>query len=126
VVVLVIDDEFLIRDIVSEALLEDGLFAVEANNAEDALEIVLRGGVPEAIVTDVFLGTGMNGLSLAEEVHRVWPRVGVVIMTGTPEAVMGRVCTANERVLHKPFSASALTSAVRQVMPVAETYSHPA
>jgi DNA-binding NtrC family response regulator len=126
VVILVIDDEFLMRDIVSEALMEDGQSVVEANNAEDALELVLRGGLPEAIVTDVYLGAGMNGLTLAEEVHRVWPHVGVVIMTGTPEAVTGRVCATNERLLYKPFSASALTAAVRQVMPVAETYLHPA
>jgi len=86
--VLVVEDETLVREIVSENLLDDGLEVVEAPSAEAALDLTETTGAPE-VVTDVNLGTGMDGLTLAGEVHRRWPSAGVVIMTGNPSSVSG-------------------------------------
>ncbi|MCB4821997.1 response regulator [Roseicella aerolata] len=114
--VLIVDDEPLVREIVSENLMEDGLQVVEAVSAEDALEIAGTAKAPGVVVTDVNLGSGMDGLCLAEEVHRRWPSTGVVIMTGNPGYVGDRTFEENERFLPKPFGPSRLVLAVRELM----------
>lgn len=115
-VVLVVDDEPLIREVVAESLTEDGLDVAAAPSAEAALMLAQSNEEPEAVVTDVELGEGMNGLCLAKEVHRQWPQAGVVIMTGKASAVSGRRLAANEELLLKPFDPSSLVRAVRHVM----------
>ncbi len=114
--VLVVDDEALVRAIVTEGLEEDGLAVAEAPSAEHALALAEAGGAPEVVVTDVNLGAGMDGLGLAAEIHRRWPGAGVVIMTGNPGYVGSRTFEENERFLEKPFGPSRLVTAVRELM----------
>ena len=78
--------------------------------------LVQADGAPEVVVTDVNLGQGMDGLSLAEEVHKRWPEAGVIVMTGNPANVRHRTFGPRERCLLKPFSPSAMILAVRELM----------
>jgi len=71
--VLVVEDEDLVREIVTEGLAEDGHTVIEAPSAEDALAMKHTDGPPDVVVTDVNLGQGMTGLALVEEVHRRGP-----------------------------------------------------
>ncbi len=114
--VLVVEDEALVREIVSEGLADDGLQVVEAPSAEEALALTQTAGPPDVVVTDVDLGQGMNGLDLAAEVHRRWPGAGVVIMTGTPGLLSNHAFSPQERLLEKPFGNARLVSTVREVM----------
>lgn len=114
--VLVVDDEAMVREIVAESLFDDGLRVTEAVSAEQALKIAGSSGAPEVLVTDVNLGTGMDGLQLAEEVRRRWPSAGVVIMTGNPAYVGTRPLEEGERFLTKPFGPARMVTAVRELM----------
>ena len=114
--VLVVEDEALVREIVTEGLADDGLAVAEAGSAEDALVLTQAAGPPDVVVTDVNLGQGMDGLRFAEEVHRRWPHAGVVIMTGNPSYVGDRALGPQERFLAKPFGNARLVSAVRELM----------
>jgi DNA-binding NtrC family response regulator len=114
--VLVVDDEALVREIVSEGLSDDGLAVVQATSAEHALALTEAAGAPDVVVTDLNLGEGMNGLALAEEVHRRWPDTGVVIMSGNPAGVQAHTFGEQERFLTKPFGNGRLGSAVRELM----------
>ncbi len=114
--VLVVDDEALVREVVTEGLADGGLAVAEAPSAEHALALTETSGAPEVVVTDVHLGQGMSGLALAEEVHRRWPDAGVVIMTGNPAGVQAHSFGEQERFLTKPFGNARLVSAVRELM----------
>jgi DNA-binding NtrC family response regulator len=114
--VLVVDDEAFVRLVVTEGLAEEGLAVVEASSAERALAAAETAGAPEVVVTDVDLGHGMNGLALAEEVHRRWPDAGIVIMTGNPAGVQAHAFSEQERFLTKPFDNARLVSTVRELM----------
>ena len=114
--VLVVEDEELVRAIVTEGLTEEGYAVIEASSAEDALATTSPEEPPVVVVTDVNLGQGMDGLALAEEVHRRWPEAGVVIMTGNPSYVGARALGPQERFLTKPFGNARLVSAVRELM----------
>ena len=64
--VLILDDEYLIADILSYALEDEGFLTVTAGNGQKALEILDREH-PDLIITD-FMMPGMTGLEFAEAV----------------------------------------------------------
>jgi DNA-binding response OmpR family regulator len=114
--VLVVDDELLVREIVSDNLTDDGFQVADAGSAEDALRLAESVGLPRVVIIDVNLGPGMDGLSLVKEFHRRSPLVGVIIMTGDPSVVFHWKWQDNERYLPKPFDRAELTRVVQELM----------
>jgi CheY-like chemotaxis protein len=118
--VLVVEDEPLVREFVTEWLEEAGLQVGAAASAEVALTVVSApsGRSPPAVlVADVALGRGaMDGITLAAELRRRWPGLGVVIITGhEPYLARCGPPAPNERRLVKPFAPTALVRAVKDV-----------
>lgn len=118
--VLLVEDEALIREMLAEDLEDAGLHVAEASSAETALAAVGAAGdagrPPCVLVTDVNLGSGMDGLALVAEMRRRWPGVGVVVMTGRPANLDGRPSDPHEVRLLKPFALPRLTAAVQDLM----------
>jgi len=114
--VLLVEDEWLIREMLAEALADAGFDVTEAPSAEVSLEAAAAGQAgqpPCVLVGDVDLGRGKDGLALATAVRRRWPDVGVVAMTGNPGNLDGRRSDPREVRMFKPFAPLRLTTAVR-------------
>ncbi|WP_188054165.1 PAS domain S-box protein [Sphingosinithalassobacter sp. CS137] len=79
--VLVVDDEELVRTSTADMLSDFGYTVVEANSAEEALQLVDRGLTPRILITD-HLMPGMSGTELAREVSRRLPTVRALIISG--------------------------------------------
>ena len=77
--VLVVDSESGFRRLVRRWVETQGLDAVEAQTATEALAVAVR-STPKVVVCDVHLARGENGWWLAREMRRLYPRT-VVIMT---------------------------------------------
>ncbi len=78
--VLVVDDSATDRVLAGRLLQQQNEFEVSfANNGREALE-ALRGGAPDAIVSDLQMPE-MNGLELVSAVRRDFPSIPVVLMT---------------------------------------------
>ena len=67
-------------------------------------------GVPDVLVADMQLGSGMGGLELTTVARLRWPGIRAVLITGT--TVADPVLDPGDRFLRKPFSVEALTHAV--------------
>lgn len=114
-VVLVVDDEPVVRRIEREVLEQAGHIVVEAASADEALEAVgdSRRTV-DVLVTDITL-PGLQGPDLAGRLLARCPGLGVVFTSGydagwlPADRVMGSV------FLQKPFTVDALTAAVDAV-----------
>ena len=79
---LLVEDEPLICDIVTEALAEQG-FEVEAvSNAGDALRHLLAGAPVDILFTDVNLPGGMDGAALAQRARELRPDLPVMYTSG--------------------------------------------
>lgn len=78
--VLVVEDEGFTRAAVSSALESDGFSVVTVATASQALR-ALSEHDPHALITDLDLGPGPNGVDLACRVAQERPWVGVVILT---------------------------------------------
>jgi DNA-binding response OmpR family regulator len=79
-VVLVVDDESVIADTLTEILSRSGYAAVSAYDGESALETALL-MPPEMLITDVSL-PGMNGVDLAITIRRIFPDCKILLFSG--------------------------------------------
>jgi DNA-binding NarL/FixJ family response regulator len=86
--VLVVENEPLMRDLLSKALESAGFIVTSAANAADAMRSV-KVMDPDAMVIDIELGPGPNGFDLAEAVSVLSPEVGVVFLTNLPDPRFG-------------------------------------
>jgi DNA-binding NtrC family response regulator len=81
-VVLVVEDEPLVRSVMADALQEEGLTVVEATNAAEALLVLEARPDISVVLTDVEMPPGARGSHLAMEVSRRWPSIRVVVTSG--------------------------------------------
>lgn len=77
--VLVVEDEVLIRMMVSEALRVRGLTVVETATAEEALTVLQSETPVELVLSDVRLPGAMNGVELAAWIRNSRPDLKIVI-----------------------------------------------
>ncbi|HKX78736.1 MAG TPA: response regulator [Novosphingobium sp.] len=81
-IMLVVDDEPLIRMCAAEFALEAGFEPLEASNADEALVALENRDDVSMLFTDVAMPGAMDGLALARHVKARWPRINVMIATG--------------------------------------------
>lgn len=77
---LVEDDEFT-RLTIKRALIASGIDVVfDVNNVKEALEWA-KANHPDVAVLDYNLGTGPNGIDLANSLRKSMPGIGIVLLT---------------------------------------------
>ena len=81
-VVLVVEDEPLVRLFVAELLIDAGFRVIEAANAAEALTILGAGLEVNVLLADVDMPPGINGYELSHEVRRRWPSVEILVTSG--------------------------------------------
>src|SRR3954447_18834536 len=81
-VVLVVEDEFLIRLHATDVFREAGFEVVEATNADDAIVILETRGDIRVVFTDIQMPGTMDGLKLAHAVGHRWPPVHIIATSG--------------------------------------------
>ncbi len=81
-VVLLVEDEPLVRLVTAEILLEANFRVIEATRAEEALRVLEAGVAVDVLISDVEMPPGMNGYELARHVHGRWPLVEILISSG--------------------------------------------
>lgn len=83
--VLIVDDEVLLREMVTQLLQQAGFRTLTAANSVDAIGLFRRSD-PDAVIIDIDLGIGPDGLQLAEAITRESPGTALVFLTNLPHA----------------------------------------
>jgi len=112
-IALLVDDEPLVRMSTADMLIDLGFEVVEANSAEEALQLVRSNVSPDLLVTD-HLMPGMSGVDLAREVRAIKPDLPVLVVSGYAE-VEG-IAPELPR-LTKPFRNSELAASIAALRP---------
>jgi two-component system, OmpR family, response regulator ResD len=113
--VLVVDDEPIVRDVVTRYLRRDGFETVEADSGEEA-KALLEASRPALVVLDVML-PGISGLELCQWI-RANSTLPVILLTARGEEadrIVGLELGADDYVT-KPFSPRELAVRVRNVL----------
>ena len=85
ILVLVAEDEELLRLIVVEVLRDSGFEVMEAEHAEAALNTLQTHAFrTNVLFTDIQMPGTMDGLALAHHTARIWPHVALLITSGRP------------------------------------------
>jgi CheY-like chemotaxis protein len=111
--ILMVDDEPMMTKAVARMLKPSGHLVSVAGSGEEALE-KLAEQTFDVVVSDVGMGTGMNGWELAEEVKCRWPGLRFLLATGWGAALdPGEARTRGvEAVLSKPYQVADLLLAL--------------
>jgi CheY-like chemotaxis protein len=80
--VLVVEDEALISNLVSEVLANSGFEVHAVDAAEDALRYIESGADVDVLFTDINLVGPMDGATLAREVRAKYPEMPIVYCSG--------------------------------------------
>lgn len=81
-VVLVVEDEGLVRLMAVDMLEDEGFTVIEAATADEAWTILEARDDIAILFTDVEMPGSMNGLDLAGRVAARWPHIRLVITSG--------------------------------------------
>lgn len=112
--ILLVEDEPVIRDLMTEGLRESGLSILAAESAEEGVEHLRRRGSRICLlITDIHMSGTLTGIDLAREFRRLLPYRPVIFMTGRPD-VLNWVRDGGplDKIICKPFTPSQLTAMV--------------
>lgn len=90
-VVLLVEDEPLVRMTAADELDEAGFQVLEAKNADEALTLLeAHSDEVQVLFTDVDMLGSMDGMALAERVYQRWPHVLLLIPPAMPVRILTR------------------------------------
>lgn len=108
---LVVDDEPLVRMVVTEVLRDAGFEVLEAGDGVEAMDILHKSDV-DLLMTDIQMPR-MNGYQLVEAALARWPTMKVLLVTGyARESVPDSVTSAAPHTLNKPFDIDRLPTLI--------------
>jgi len=113
--ILVVDDEFLIRLTLADALANDGFAVLEAADGEDALRILAATPGVAVLLTDLHLPGGMDGTEVARRARLLRRDLPVIYMTGQPGGPP-QPASPRDAFIAKPYLPSEVCAAVRRTI----------
>ena len=115
VLVLVVEDEFLLRLHAVSLLEAAGFSTLEAGNADEAIAWLEARGDVRVVFTDINMPGAMDGLRLAHVIGHRWPPVGLVVTSGQMRVGEAEMPERGQ-FLNKPYSAMELVGTVRSLV----------
>ena len=114
--ILVIDDEEIIRVLLTEILTEDGYQVTTAKDGVEGVERLQKERF-DLIISDMVM-PGMNGIEVLQEAFKVDPEYAVVMITGYPsvETAIKLVNLGASDYLTKPFNVDLIKVTVAKVL----------
>jgi CheY-like chemotaxis protein len=113
-VVLVVEDEFLLRLSAVELVEDAGFQALSAASADEALSILETRGDVWLLFTDVQMPGSMDGLSLAHAVRDRWPPVELLVTSGRCH-IGAEDLPDRGRFIAKPYDREVLSQAFQEM-----------
>jgi CheY-like chemotaxis protein len=109
-IILIVEDEYLVRDVLEQQLANAGYEVVAAGNADAAITILENRDDIHLVFTDIDMPGSMDGLKLAACVRDRWPPVHIIITTGKARPAE---IPANALFIPKPYVGAAVVAAMR-------------
>lgn len=106
-VVLIVEDDAILRLDAADMVTEAGHVAIEASNADDAIALLETRPDITTVFTDIEMPGTMDGILLAHAVRNRWPPVTVVVASGRIKPGRGEL-PENVAFLAKPYSPQAV------------------
>lgn len=111
--ILLVEDEFLIRFMVGDALRDAGYHVLEACDGEEGMAILMSGQVVDLMVTDVRMPGAIDGLELSKQSKALDAGRPVIICSGH---LLPEESDPADEFVAKPFSAVDLIASIERLI----------
>lgn len=112
--VLVVEDEFLIRLTLAEALGDEGFEVIEAETADAALPMLQGDPAIRLLLTDIQMPGALNGRVLAQRARESLPNLPIIFMSGRPDP--SDFPSARDVYISKPYTLADVCDAARRLV----------
>jgi CheY-like chemotaxis protein len=106
--VLLVEDEFLLSDMMSEVLAEHGFEVHAVANAKDALRHLTCGSPCDILLTDINLPGSIDGAALAQLARELRPKLPVVYASGSYKRLEELNAVTGALFVAKPYDPNKL------------------
>ncbi len=111
--VLLVEDESLVRRVVTAGLEEHGFTVIAASHAQEALALIEGGSEYDVLLSDVAM-PGMSGVELARALLSQRPTLPVILTSGYGGQAVEEICQEpSVEFIAKPFTIAALVERLR-------------
>ena len=114
-VVLLVEDEYLVRALMADVLMDAGFDVREAGHAAEALDIMQDHASDISLLfTDIHMPGPMDGLALVHHVHLHWPQTRLLVASGKARFEKGDL-PPGCHFLAKPYDLDETVDHVRRM-----------
>jgi two-component system, response regulator PdtaR len=113
--VLIVEDELLIRLDAVDMIEAAGFDVIQAANADEAITILEARSDIQLVFTDVQMPGSMDGLKLAAAVRGRWPPIKIVATSGD-HAIRDGELPEGSVFLHKPYNAATVGRVLHEMI----------
>ncbi len=115
-VVLVVEDEVVIRSLLATFLRDSDFAVVEAANADEAVAVLSSQAPVDIVFTDFNMPGEMNGMALAGWVHQHHTEIPVLVTTGAADMLEILAVNSNKYFVPKPYIFSDIEKRIREFL----------
>ena len=114
-IVLVVEDEMMLRMKVVDMVEDAGYIPVEAVDADEAMAVLQSRNDIALMLTDVQMPGSMNGLELAHAVHERWPPIKIILASGQLKLSASEI-PLDSRFFGKPLQSAEIIAEMREML----------
>jgi CheY-like chemotaxis protein len=113
-IVLVVEDEVLLRLMIADELRSKGFSVVEAANADEALAVLRSSAPVDLVFTDIQMPGTINGLALASLVRTTQPELKIIVASGHSPAYPSRDIA--DAFFGKPYDVVRVVTRIKELL----------
>jgi CheY-like chemotaxis protein len=114
-VVLIVEDEHVLRMSAADMVEAAGFEVIEASDADEAIRILESRTDIRAVFTDVHMPGSMDGLKLARAVRNRWPPVALIVTSGQVD-ISDADLPRGGRFLPKPYKPAQIAATLGELV----------
>ena len=114
--ILIVDDEEMIRDLLSSALEQEEYTCHQASNVDEAFEILSKEPI-DLVISDIMM-PGRSGVELLRDLKKVSPEIAVLMITGLSDMNTAMECVhlGADDYVTKPFGINRVVLTVKNLI----------
>jgi len=112
-IVLLVEDEVLVRMMIADELRDAGFTVIETANPDQALDVLTHAFDVKLVLSDVQMPGAMDGLALARLVRAAYPAIKIVLTSGRGAAAE---TVQYDGFFPKPCDAAAMVGHIRTLL----------
>src|SRR6185369_1934125 len=114
--ILIVDDEEMIRDLLSSALIQENYVCLQAANVDEAFSILGNQRV-DLVISDIMM-PGRSGVELLRDLKKIDAEIAILMITGLSDMNTAMECIhlGADDYITKPFGISRVILTVRNLI----------